>query len=1111
MPKKLKLHPNERLDLPDLTVASSTYTSESLARDRQEILSGGRRVVVKGFEIELSDQATAPGEVTVWNGVALNSSGEVLQNEESVSDARTVTLSGVNTTFYLEVEFSSALTDVDTRAFLDPQYINVGSVPNGREFSLPVATRESEDWRIATPVSTTGFSSWRMPIAVLTTDGSGAITTAVNPGMELTTLRTNLLAGVSIGATSLQVRDASLFPSSGTVLIGSETAFLTATNTDTNTLTVSALSSAHAAGSVISLTSGSSRWVKFSQPSTPSPTTVDQRERLFSGYEDRGSLLQQSRYSASSRSSTEVDNLKDYVDVLAAQLRELKFGAASGTPSVVPPTGLSSSRWYDFAGGIVPSRTAITIGNGSASIGDLNNSSLSTALTSALLSAPVGSSIVVKPGSYTWDATVTVPNEVQLVFNYGVVITNSATYPLSITSTNRVVVSGLVIDSYDTPIQIQVGANLELYRYAGSLQVISSGATVQVRDSQLYSDAIPAVSVGDGLKTKLVFENCTLQSDNNLAVLGNISESVWRDCVFHAPVSTDTGGSFALTNVAVQDCQFKFSDARPFALRLLVDDVVDNVSLLGVKVDAVSFSSHVVSVDCSSDITELSLNNVVVRDFSPVGATSEGSRIASVYLAGDSFSNVSVQNSDLTQTDFSSWTIGVEVNSSSGGVRVIDSNIRGSRQAVRSSAGDLWVSGCDISQSAPAAVLAAGVNPYGIALVPSVDVRSFVISNTKIHCAVSSFSTNTWTGVGPTTTGAVWNSSSSLRVSGIQVSSVGASGYCRGVVWGGPATEGSVQVLDSTVSLDSLSTGIDITTNAGVSEARGCTVLHKSAAATGLPTGINFYNSASYTSTVLIVGCSVLGTGVSPISTAVSVVTAGDVSATYVANNTVSYATSGIVVDGPTFSAIADSVLYVSSQAVVINSVTDAAVSNVSGGGVVQGFGVSSFGRVIVEGCHLSSISLSGVDATATVKLSNNTITAISFPAITVSITGTGSPNIRVTGNDVSGASASSNCIQVYGGTWTGGTVSASGNSVNCSTSPASGNYAISIVGGAAAVARITDNLITGPTFGGSLYGIELVTVDNALIDSNTLYRSGNTGIITAAGSNITLGTNKLT
>lgn len=190
MPKELKLHPNERVDLDDLRYGTSTYTSDSLRQNIHRLLSGDYSggFVLEGFRVSILDADTAKLTIVVHNGIAVDRTGRLITHEsgslflKNDDIAQTKTLTTPGQTYYVMIEFQFADSDLDQRAFWDPSYENTKitdsgndlvPVPKGKEFTIDVPTRLAKSFDVV--VSTVGFSdstspnSERIPIACIPT------------------------------------------------------------------------------------------------------------------------------------------------------------------------------------------------------------------------------------------------------------------------------------------------------------------------------------------------------------------------------------------------------------------------------------------------------------------------------------------------------------------------------------------------------------------------------------------------------------------------------------------------------------------------------------------------------------------------------------------------------------------------------------------------------------------------------------------------------------------------------------------------------------------------------------------------------------------------------
>lgn len=427
MPKKLKVHPNERIDLSDFDVAANSYTKDSLNFHRKEFLSSTEAQILRGFRIEVADQTTLPGQITIHNGVALDRSGELFTEEGTLStSSRTVTLLGANLSFYLEIEFTEEESDLDDRAFWDPTF-DSGSGTLGKEFVDTVPTRVTPSWRVVSPISTTGFdavtnvNSRKVPLAILSTDSAGEITVAANPGLVLESGRSVLQEDAPSGATSVKVFDSSTLPFTGTVDIGGQSVTLTSNNIVTNVLTFNStpLTSAKSAGTIVFnnqtgapqfVQENTSGFLVDSEFVAATSTHPDKRRKYFTGDEVRGRALLSSKVTATDRDETQLQNLKDRIDSLAAVIKELKAGRILSTDTVTPPdystSPVSKPYYTNTVGSLQGSRTVhFTIGDGVTSLfGDFIGND-ETPFTSALASAAAAgySHVVlhVHPGTYT--------------------------------------------------------------------------------------------------------------------------------------------------------------------------------------------------------------------------------------------------------------------------------------------------------------------------------------------------------------------------------------------------------------------------------------------------------------------------------------------------------------------------------------------------------------------------------------------------------------------------------------------------------------------------------------------------------------------------------------
>jgi hypothetical protein len=675
MPKKLNVSSNQRIDLDDFTRAASDYTQESDNFSREQLVLARRSIASGGFRIEISNQATSPGEFTIYNGTAVDKSGNILNNEQSAADARVHTLAGSGLEHYIEVEFVETESDVDSRAFWDPTF--PGNNPPGKEFSLNVATRKTPDWQMVQPASTAAFTvtgtvnSNRIPIAVLYTNGSGEIDgfTAVNAS-------TVLEEDVGTLATTLRVLDSSLFPTTGDASVAGTSINITGNDFTNGILTISpAIGVAKQAGDIVVETIVTAAFLPLETdalPDVPSGTeSKDQRRSLFKGDEIRGSALSTNPQDAAARSDIQVKSLKDQVDFLAAQIREMKFGdLRTDVEGGLPPTNYAGTRHYDAAGSIAGARTAtITIGDGTNSYGDIVGSELSAAIQSAhdALDATTGGSIYVKPGDYTWNGTVTTSLPTSIVFDIGATLV-AGTYSggLSISDDSRLDLfkvpsrSDFRVD-VSTPVGNTAGVNInftdcQIGRLsfdaalpASSLNVVAIAtyfATIS-NSAGLHTLALP--NDATSRSSSMLFERCSFSYDTasngtSYLVYGHISNAKFKDCTFDAAVTTGSAAGFVYTetllvgnptNLTFDGCSFIDTDTAEVTRAFTIDALVD---LEHITFKDCVFDFNYIASPASIYVLDLNATNGDLRDclfdgcdFRPMGTntipnTSAGTR-----------------------------------------------------------------------------------------------------------------------------------------------------------------------------------------------------------------------------------------------------------------------------------------------------------------------------------------------------------------------------------------------------------------------------------------------------------------------------------------------------
>jgi len=444
MPRPLALHPSERVDLNDLE-AVSQYAGGMVAEFGRLMVVDHQCRVLRGFRVELADQNTYPGRITVHGGAVLRPDGQTVFNEDDAGVSRTITLEGASTTFFVEVEYLEADATIDGRAFWDPTVPQTNEPsgdpsPSGQEFTVNVPSRKTRDWRIVQPVRTgsQGFerdqfasTSSKIPIFKIATDSNNKILVGSNPGLATEKAATVLLQQVT--ATQIIVQDPLCLPAAGASLVvgegeaNVETVSIISIDRALGAVTVTSLANTHDPGQIVRGGTSTANYLTDAEYGIyrrrqPGVTTYDFRDRMWQGDEVHGSILKRGYGGVHSATDRNLQSLKDQVDFMAAQLQELKWGVADpyaaplSTDRLPPGDGTllfpTTPRYYDRTGGLASGRApAITIGDGISSFGDLNGNSW-LVFQAAHDALPFGGTILVKPGAYTLNGTVGITNSV---------------------------------------------------------------------------------------------------------------------------------------------------------------------------------------------------------------------------------------------------------------------------------------------------------------------------------------------------------------------------------------------------------------------------------------------------------------------------------------------------------------------------------------------------------------------------------------------------------------------------------------------------------------------------------------------------------------------------
>ncbi len=234
MPDKLKLHASERVDLNDLVHGVWTNTRDEFRFALLKLFQGQEPggTIWDGFYIEKLDQSASPGQIRIVNGLALDriceklykAPGTTLSPDNLFDDpdiSRVITLPGISTTHYIEIEFVNTDGELDSRAFWDASFDNGADPsgdlkPDGKEVAEQVPTRYFPDWKVTTRVDTQ--FSWpddlgldgrtlKIPLATIDLSPSGWVTNTTEKANSTVLVDPD----VSIGVEKVRVHNARLF------------------------------------------------------------------------------------------------------------------------------------------------------------------------------------------------------------------------------------------------------------------------------------------------------------------------------------------------------------------------------------------------------------------------------------------------------------------------------------------------------------------------------------------------------------------------------------------------------------------------------------------------------------------------------------------------------------------------------------------------------------------------------------------------------------------------------------------------------------------------------------------------------------------------------------
>lgn len=560
--------PNERVDVVDQTHGTVDFPVSLLEQAANRLVKDRYSRVSNGFRVEIADQTLNPGFFTVINGVALDQSGKVVSNEEETNASRSFTFSA-DATYYVEIEFITNPTDTDARGFWDPSFDNgtdtSGDIlPDGKEFSQNVATRLLHDWQISTPISTTGFAveadadSLKIPIAILTVSG-GEIT-----GVTTSAASSCVAQTVTAGDSSFRIFDSRILPDTFDIEVGvglgtAEVVTVADNDRENGILTLSGtFTNNHAIGErTIEDAVAPTQYLDERVVHDPvlESSAGDARQLFWQGNEEVGYGLSRDPY-ATGANDIQIKQLKDYVDFISAQIREIKWGSGRSTEvgDLAPPSSFTATpHYYEFAGSLAGARAhTVSVGNGTTSFGDFNSTqtgSAQAALTAAIAALPSDGGIVyVKAGTYSVTTTVTVNKPVVMIgdgIGSTIIRTTAAVPALTVnTGGGFFCIENLSLEATSTVVALD----------------FNNTVAMRVSAKNCIIHGVTCSSTGDLSKSK--FELCDFSAaatlTSGIAFSGELNDVVFDRCNFASSAAIAGARGVSLeansTNVTFKEC-----------------------------------------------------------------------------------------------------------------------------------------------------------------------------------------------------------------------------------------------------------------------------------------------------------------------------------------------------------------------------------------------------------------------------------------------------------------------------------------------------------------------------------------------------------------------------
>ena len=689
MTKRVNWLPNERVDIPDLTDGTTTLVTGTSKQNFDQTILNNFAAIMSGFRVEIANQVLNPGQFTIYNGISFDRSGQLVYNEEEENAQRSFTLIA-DGQYFVEVEFALNETNSDARGFWDPTVSN-GNDPSGdirmpgREFPQTVATRLTPDWQIVLPISGTDFqintnpNSLRIPIAALQR------VAGVIAGLTSFSAKTCLAAHyVALSSTQIKVLDSRIFPDTFTATVGATAVTVSANDRVNNILTLSAVLVAnHAVGERIAITTvGAAQFLAEATPLTlPIAGSLDARPRYWQGNEERGYALAQDPYTATGRSDVSLQTLKDEVDFLTSQLREMRFGAerAADLGKLAPPATFATPRYFDKSGGLQGARcSTVSIGDGVTSWGDFNVSAFATAqatFSAAIAAIPsTGGTLFIKRSA--------VPYALTTGINLGlgkpiVVIGENSSVEVKATAAAAAFTLTFGNHSFTNVRITRDAAATATYALA-----VSSGASLYMNHCH-----VDGMNAATALAVSGQFDTCTFNSTTGggttgIAVNAHFKNAIFSNCTFTTSVNAAASRCVSINPVTTgidsltfQNCEFTGLSAMTYIAELnntgstLNNIKFDSCTFVGTgaadartAIGAFTSATRVTARDCVTDSVGTFLFGSSITYADVCGCKITNSKIGIDFLSS---SDVHVDKCVITHTGTTLGQFGVRMDNCS--------------------------------------------------------------------------------------------------------------------------------------------------------------------------------------------------------------------------------------------------------------------------------------------------------------------------------------------------------------------------------------------------------------------------------------------------------------